>query len=318
MLRSLLLFVELTSVLLATYVSAQSSSASSAAPQSSGYTGYNLTQTGNPIDATYSTLDTPANVSLSIPDPDVYLHAKVHVEEIDILVANLTAKINLDAQVLNLLKFNAGVDASIKRVFLTIQNVSAEVYLEARLENVVAMIGDVLDSLDLNPVLATLGQSLDNITQTAGGALTGAVGGLTGSGSNTTGSNDTLSRRNPGLPQQSFQLVQNILYSVNNYQGDTHTNRILSQNGDIIDESLDNDGRILGQKTVGNYLQEMHFTGHNHTTTRNGEAVDELEYTYTPMPGILAWAAIYLNKAGKVIATQVLAEGFGGGSSSLD
>ncbi|KAF2099344.1 hypothetical protein NA57DRAFT_74846 [Rhizodiscina lignyota] len=311
MFQSLLLSIEVIAIALANIVFAQSSSTSA---QSTGYFGYNLTETGDPTAATYDTLDTPANVSLTVPEPDVYLHANVHVGEIDILVANLSAKINLDAQVLQLLQFNAGVDASIKRVFLTIQNVTAEVYLEARLGNVVKMIGDVLDSLDLNPVLATLGQSLDNITDTVGGALGGSGSG----GSSGSGSNGTLARRNPGLPQQSFELLQNILYSVNDYTGNKHTNRILAQNGDIVDEFLDNDGRIRGTKVVGNFENDMTFTGHNSSAVKNGQTVNELEYTYTPLPGVLAWAAVFMNAAGSVVATQVLAEGFGGGSSTID
>lgn len=64
----------------------------------------------------------------------------MHVGEISIDVQNLTAKINLDAQVLQLLQFNAGVDLSISRVRLLIQNVTAKVVLEARLANLVLMI----------------------------------------------------------------------------------------------------------------------------------------------------------------------------------
>lgn len=69
----------------------------------------------------------------------------MHVGEIDIAVSNLTAKINLDALVLELLKFNAGVDLAIDRVSLLIANVSAEVMLEARLANLVLMINNILD-----------------------------------------------------------------------------------------------------------------------------------------------------------------------------
>jgi hypothetical protein len=47
----------------------------------------------------------------------------MNVGEIDIIVENLTAQINLQAQVLNLLNFNAGADVSINRVSLSIVNV---------------------------------------------------------------------------------------------------------------------------------------------------------------------------------------------------
>jgi hypothetical protein len=54
---------------------------------STGYFNYKLNETGDGESATYQTLDTPANTSVYIPEPDVYLHADVHVGEIDILYA---------------------------------------------------------------------------------------------------------------------------------------------------------------------------------------------------------------------------------------
>lgn len=123
-----------------------------------GYTGYKLDirQNGDPYAMVYETENTKNNVSSSIPEPDVFLNvihpfsrvksiideiqASVHVGEINIEVQNLTAKINLDAQVLQLLSFNAGVDLSIDKVQLLIQNVTAKVLLEARLANLVLMI----------------------------------------------------------------------------------------------------------------------------------------------------------------------------------
>lgn len=108
--------------------------------QDEGYIGYRLDQRGDPESAIYETADTNTAVDTVLPsDPDVYLNASVYVGEIDVEVDNITAVINLQADVLQLLSFSAGVTASIDRVKLTIQNVSAKVLLEARLENVVTM-----------------------------------------------------------------------------------------------------------------------------------------------------------------------------------
>ncbi|KAJ4354715.1 hypothetical protein N0V85_009596, partial [Neurospora sp. IMI 360204] len=123
-----------------------------------GYIGYRLTHRGDPESAIYETANTGSDDLILPEDPDVYLNASVSVGLIDIEVDNITAKVNLDAKVLSLLHFSAGVDASIDRVKLRIENVSAKVELEARLENVVAMVDDVLRSIDLNPIIATLGQ----------------------------------------------------------------------------------------------------------------------------------------------------------------
>ena len=276
----------------------------------SGYTGYSRTSTGDPDSAVYETADTPANVSTTNPPPDVYLNASLHVGEIDITVKNLTAKINLSAEVLSLLKFNAGVDASIDRVHLGISNISAQVTLEARLANLVMMIDDVLSSLDLNPTLATLGQDVGQIVNTTVGGLTGSGSG--GSSSTTTGSNSTST-----LSRRSYELANNILYSINDYSGNTHTNRILAQDGSIVDQYLDNDDHITGQKVVGSFATDMTFNGYSREVTRNGQAEKELEYVYAPFHGLSVVSAVFVSSADEVVGTQVLAESGAGGTSTI-
>jgi len=188
------------------------------------------------------------------------------------------------------------VTASIDRVSLLIQDVRAEVLLEARLANILLMVGNVLDSLDLNPVLATLGQTLSGVVDTVGGVLTDTTEGLS--------------------KRSSYTMTHNILYSVNNYAGETHTNRILAQNGSIVDQSINNDGDVYSEVIVGSYLQDMTFNGYNRSLTGNSQADRELEYVYTPFPGLEIVAAVFtLNE--KVVGTKVLSEASGGGSSTV-
>lgn len=275
-----------------------------------GYFGYKLEQRGDPDSTVYETADTDTATGgvVLAKEPDVYLNASVSVGEIDIEVDNITAKINLDAQVLSLLHFSAGVDASIDRVKLTIQNVSAKVELEARLENVVQMVNDVLDSIDLNPIIATLGQDVGNIVNSTVGSLTGSTA---SSGGSTTSKRDESS-------SYDYNLQHNILYSVNNYQGQAHTNRVLAQNGSMYDVFLNNDGDELGRRLVGFYSDQMTFNGHNRTIAINGQTtLYELQYVYTPFPGIEVVSWIYLNTAGKVTRTQVFAETNAGGTSTI-
>ena len=293
MIVSLLETLVVVSLFIAQFTGAQSSTGN-------GYTGYTLSTSGDPGSTVYDTASTHANGSTTFPEPDVYLNASVHVGEIDLTVSNLTAKINLAAQVLQLLKFNAGVDVSIDRVFLRIANVSAHVLLEARLENLVLMINDTLNSLDLNPVLATLGQDVGSLVNTT-------VGGLTGG--STSGSPVTA---------RSFDLANNILYSINDYSGNTHTNRILTQSGSIIDQSLDNNGNIHSQTVVGSYSSDMSFNGYNQSIVKNGQAAHEVEYVYTPFHGLSVVSAIFIDPSGNVVATQVLSESSAGGSSTVE
>ncbi|KAF1960651.1 hypothetical protein CC80DRAFT_523021 [Byssothecium circinans] len=274
-----------------------------------GYSGYKLDirQDGDPLAMVYETANTQNNVSALVPEPDVFLNASVHVGEIHILVQNLTAKINLDAQVLQLLSFNAGVDLSINKVELLIQNVTARVLLEARLANLVLMINDTLTSIDLNPIIAELGNGLGPIFNGTGEL----IGGLTsGEGS------ENAAKRSLSL--QQMELENNILYSINDFSGNTHTNRVLAQNGDIVEQKLDNTGTVSSTKVVGSYLKDMTFNGFNQSMTFHGQEVWEEEYTYAPYIGLMAISGVFKSKStGQVVGTQLLAEARGGGSASI-
>ena len=278
------------------------------AQSSNGYIGYSLDQTGDPDSTLYETANGQlGNGSDSYPPPDVFLNASVSVGEIDLDVQNLSAQINIQAQVLSLLDFNAGVSASIDEVRLTIQNVTAKVILEARLGNLVTMIGDVLDSIDLNPVIATLGQDVGEI-------VNNTVGGIVGGGSGGNGTNVTAR----GLDGEGFELEQGILYSINDYSGNTHTNRVLQQDGTLINELLDNDGVVSSTQVVGTYLTEMTFNGYNISTTVDGAPARELEYVYHPVPGVSAICAIFVGEDGSVLQTSIIAETRAGGGSTID
>ncbi|PVH69898.1 hypothetical protein DL98DRAFT_621833 [Cadophora sp. DSE1049] len=313
LLRTIALFLTFISL-----ITAQSVSTASA--DGSGYTGYNLTLSQDEESATYDTSSTPANVSVSFPEPDVYLNASVFIGEISILVANLTAKINLDAQVLSLLKFNAGVDLHINKVSLIIQNISAKVVLEARLENLVLMIDDILASLDLNPILATLGQSLNNITDSVGDLVGGVVGTPTSTAAGTTPTAAAKKRRGGIDPLQfpyNYEIQHNILYTVNDYTGHSHTNRVLSQTGAIVDQSLDDMGHVVSEKEVGTYEKDMRFNGDNITVVHDGKEVWQLEYVYEPFRGLIVLSYVYVDQGGRVVGTQVASEGYAGGSSTI-
>ncbi|KAG9522487.1 hypothetical protein KCV07_g2807, partial [Aureobasidium melanogenum] len=292
--------------LLAFALSLTVSTASSASSSDAGYVGYNLTLSGDDDSVIYSTANTRQNASAEDPDPDVYLNASVSVKEIDIEVDNLTAKVNLDLQVLELLQFNAGVDLSIDSVQLLIQDVKAKVLLEARLENLVAMVDDVLGSLDLNPVIATLGQGVGNILNQTGDAVDGLLSG------------DSPSSSPSQAVKRSFMLDDNILYSINDFSGNSHTNRILEQDGDIVEQDLDNDGRVSGTRVVGSYAKDMTFTGHEDKVQRNGKEVERKQYKYEPIHGVQAVAAIFFDASGHVVGTQILSELEVGGHATIE
>jgi hypothetical protein len=286
-------------------------------PDSSGYVGYNLTLEGDQDSVIFATENTRASeTNRTYPEPDVFLNASVSVEEINIEVDELTAKINLDLQVLQLLQFNAGVDLSVDKVQLLIQNVSAKVLLEARLENLVAMVDDVLGSLDLNPIIATLGQGVSGIVNETAGAVGGILDGVSG-GEDTSSSSSSPSS---STTKRSVQLDNDILYSISDFSGNAHTNFILSQSGQILAQDLDNDGKVSGSRVAGSYAKDMSFTGHEETAEFKGESVLGKRYRYDPIHGVEAVVEVFFeggSDEGKVVGTRILSELEAGGFATV-
>eukprot|EP00743_Colponemidia_sp_Colp-15_P004913 GILK01005295.1.p1 GENE.GILK01005295.1~~GILK01005295.1.p1 ORF type:complete len:233 (-),score=28.27 GILK01005295.1:277-975(-) len=104
------------------------------------------------------------------PLPDVVLNVpRLHVGKLQLVVKNLTAHVSLNARVGNLVKLNAGVNASLQYVNLTISDVNAQVYLGVKLDNLVKIVNTTLDTVDalpdiLNAVNGLLGQLINSTT----------------------------------------------------------------------------------------------------------------------------------------------------------
>lgn len=102
--------------------------------------------------------------------PDVLLDVPVvKVDEINLEVQDLRARVSLRAEVLELLKLNVGADVTLDRVHLHIKGVEAQALLKVRLDNVSKIVDRVLTTIDRNP------QLLENLTENLGQAV-GEVG----------------------------------------------------------------------------------------------------------------------------------------------
>jgi hypothetical protein len=102
-------------------------------------------------------------------DPDVYLDVPtLHVDEIDLRLDELKARVALEAQVLDLLRLNVGVDAELRGVELDIKGVDAQALLKVRLDNLAVIVDRVMSTVDRNP------QVLEGLTE----RLAAAVGDL--------------------------------------------------------------------------------------------------------------------------------------------
>jgi e3 binding domain len=106
-------------------------------------------------------------------DPDVLLDVPVlKVDSIHLELDNLDARVALRAQVLDLVKLNAGVDAHLGKLRIDIKGVEAQALLKVRLDRVAAIVDRVLTTIDRNPELVkSLGRTVEDVGRGSGRAL---------------------------------------------------------------------------------------------------------------------------------------------------
>src|SRR3954469_26074860 len=103
------------------------------------------------------------------------------VERIFLKVDSLTAKLNLDAAVSNLVRVTAGADVLIGNVDLTIQDVRARALLLIDLDDVVHVVDQTLTFVDNHPeVVSALTSTLQNTGSRVGGVVGDVVGTVQG------------------------------------------------------------------------------------------------------------------------------------------
>ncbi|HMC56370.1 MAG TPA: hypothetical protein VKH19_14410 [Gemmatimonadaceae bacterium] len=111
------------------------------------------------------------------PEYDVVLDIpNLCVERIFLKVDSVTAKLNLHAQISNLVKVDAGADVLIGNVDLTVQDVRARALLLVDLDDVVHIVDQTLTFVDNHPeIIDQLGSTLQNTVGTVGSAVGGLV-----------------------------------------------------------------------------------------------------------------------------------------------
>lgn len=116
-------------------------------------------------------------------DPDVYLDVpKLAVDEIELKIDELKARVALNARVLDLVTLDVGVEADLKGVDLDIRGVEAEALLKVRLDNLAVIVDRVMGTIDRNPqILQGLTERLGATLEELGGGAGAAVGQIAGS-----------------------------------------------------------------------------------------------------------------------------------------
>ncbi len=189
------------------------------------------------------------------PEFDVVLDVpNLCVERIFLKVDSVTAKINLNAQISNLVTVRAGADVLIGNVDLTIQDVRARALLLVDLDDVVHIVDQTLTFVDNNPeIISQLGSTLQNTV--------GAVGGLVGG------------------------VVRGLVLGVTRLANGNSLQRVVDEaSGNILERTLSAAGGQLSEKIVGSVLRLPTL---NETTNTAGNLVRQvrdqggslLEYT---------------------------------------
>jgi hypothetical protein len=162
------------------------------------------------------------------PEYDVVLDIpNLCVERIFLKVDSLTAKLNLNAAVSNLVHVTAGADVLVGNVDLTIQDVRARVLLLIDLDDVVHIVDQTLTFVDNHPeVVQQLGSTLNNVG--------GAVGGLAG---------DVVG------------MVRGLLMSTTKLaNGGTVQHLVDQATGKLVDRTHDAAGKAIAEKALGSVL----------------------------------------------------------------
>jgi hypothetical protein len=109
-------------------------SAQTAASSPTTLTAPRTFSTGNSTSSSSRTSTSRSSAATSGAAPDVYLNIpELHVGRIELTVEKLSADLNLNAKVANLVQLNAGVQVAVEKINITISEVDAEVELVIRL-----------------------------------------------------------------------------------------------------------------------------------------------------------------------------------------
>ena len=166
--------------------------------------------------------------SHEFPEYDVVLDIpNLCVQNIRLKVDTVTAKVNLDARISNLVHLSAGADVFIGDVDLTIRGVRAQALLLVDLDDVYHIVDNTLTFVDNHPeIIRQLGSTL----QTTGGAVGGLVGevvnGVTGL----------------------------LLGTTRNASGQTVQRLVENATGRIVEKTLSAAGKAVAQRAVGSVL----------------------------------------------------------------
>lgn len=118
--------------------------------------GSNTTDGRPSFDREYDVREGEQEEQPSTVDPDLTLDVPLlGIEELNLDVENLRARISLQADLADMVKLSVGVQADVDKVKLAAKGVEAQLLLKAGLDNVRDILGHALEALQRNPAILT-------------------------------------------------------------------------------------------------------------------------------------------------------------------
>ena len=169
-------------------------------------------------------------------DPDLTLDIpSLGVEELNLDVENLRARVSLHAELADMVKLSVGVEADVDKVKLEAKGVEAQLLLKAGLANVRAILAQALDALDNNPgiledLLRTSGETSVGTGQRALEGTAGPTGATPEQGAGG-GTEDPKTEeedaREPGATEAARRKAQELGIDLSRVEGTGAGGRIL-------------------------------------------------------------------------------------------
>jgi pyruvate/2-oxoglutarate dehydrogenase complex dihydrolipoamide acyltransferase (E2) component len=168
-------------------------------------------------------------------DPDLTLDVpSLEVEELNLDVENLRARVSLHAELADMVKLSVGVEADVDKVKLEAKGVEAQLLLKAGLDNVRAILTQALDALDNNPgiledLLRTSGETSGGTGQRAleGAGPTGATPEQGATGGTEDRETDEEDAGEPEATEAARRKAENLGVDLSQVEGTGSGGRIL-------------------------------------------------------------------------------------------
>jgi pyruvate/2-oxoglutarate dehydrogenase complex dihydrolipoamide acyltransferase (E2) component len=167
--------------------------------------------------------------------PDLTLDVpSLGVEELNLDVENLKARVSLHAELADMVKLSVGVEADVDKVKLEAKGVEAQLLLKAGLDNVRAILTQALDALDNNPgiledLLRTSGETSGSAGQRAleGAGLTEATPEQGAGGGTEDPKSEEEDARKPEVTDAARRKAEELGIDLSQVEGTGASGRIL-------------------------------------------------------------------------------------------